>query len=246
MNKIVACNRLGVRYGEFQALREFDLELEAGKAAVLVGPNGAGKSTCLKVLAGLEAESEGIVKVLGHRPKSAPREWRATMGVMPEHLGLFDALSIEEHLALSGELYGLSRAETAKRGAELLEVLGLSDGKSRFAAACSYGMRKKTALALALLHAPKLAILDEPFEGLDPASCETVLALLNLLKARGMGLIVSSHMLMHVERLADEVVLLDGGGVAWRSTVKSEGELRQHYLEVVKARPLPELGWVQG
>jgi ABC-2 type transport system ATP-binding protein len=96
-------------------------------------------------------------------------------------------------------------------------------------------MRKKTALALAVLHAPKVLILDEPFEGLDPASCETVLELLNLLKQRGAGLIVSSHMLMHVERLADEVLLLDGGRVVWRSEAKAEGELRAHYL--------PELGW---
>lgn len=234
---------LSVSYGTFVALEGFSLELVPGKAAVLVGPNGAGKSTCLKVLSGLEAETAGVVSVLGQRPKAAARGWRREVGVMPEHLGLFDALSIEEHLWLSAELYGLAREDAGRRIEQLLELLGLAEGRGRFAAACSYGMRKKTALALAVLHAPKVLILDEPFEGLDPASCETVLELLNVLKRRGAGLIVSSHMLMHVERLADEVLLLDGGKVVWRSEAKAEGELRAHYLDVVKARPLPGLEW---
>jgi ABC-2 type transport system ATP-binding protein len=245
VSTVIECQGLGVNYGEFSALREFDLQLPEGRAAVLVGPNGAGKSSCLKVLAGLESESVGRVEVLGHRPKSAPRQWRAQMGVMPEHLGLFDALSIEEHLNLSAGLYGIEKAETGRRSAELLNLLGLAEGKTRFAAACSYGMRKKTALALAVLHAPKVLILDEPFEGLDPASCETVLALLNELKRRGTSMIVSSHMLMHVERLADEVLLLDGGAVVWRSEAKAEGELRAHYLDVVKAKELPALEWIR-
>ncbi|MBM3760633.1 MAG: ABC transporter ATP-binding protein [Acidobacteria bacterium] len=243
MSVIVDCRMLSVSYGTFVALEGFSLELVPGRAAVLVGPNGAGKSTCLRVLSGLESESGGAVSVLGQRPQSASRAWRREVGVMPEHLGLFDALSIEEHLRLGAELYGLNGADAKVRIEELLELLGLAEGRGRFAAACSYGMRKKTALALAVLHAPKLLILDEPFEGLDPASCETVLALLNELKRRGAGLIVSSHMLMHVERLADEVLLLDGGKVVWRSEAKAEGELRAHYLDVVKAGALPALEW---
>lgn len=242
MSTVIACQGLGVKYGEVEALRGFDLELGEGRAAVLVGPNGAGKSTCLKVLAGLETETVGSVSVMGERPRIAGRAWRGLLGVMPEHLGLFDALSIEEHLRLSGDLYGI--AAPAQRIEDLLELLGLAEGRGRFAAACSYGMKKKTALALAVLHAPKLLILDEPFEGLDPASCETVLGLLNALKARGVAMVVSSHMLMHVERLADEVLLLDGGGVVWRSAAVAEGVLRAHYLDVVKAKALPAMEWV--
>lgn len=238
---IVRCQNLAVHYADFAALREFSLEIPAGHAAVLVGPNGAGKSSCLKVLAGLEAESGGVVEVLGQRPLDAPRAWRRGLGVLPEHLGLFDALSIEEHLRLAASLYGIDDA--AGRIDELLTCLGLKASRDRFAAACSYGMRKKTALALALLHAPRLLILDEPFEGLDPASCETVLELLKALKQRGAGLVVSSHMLMHVERLADEVLLLDQGRVVWRSTSLSDVELRSHYLDVVHAQPLPRLEW---
>lgn len=238
---LVSCQSVGVQYGAFEALGHFDLEVREGEAAVLVGPNGAGKSSLLKVLCGFAPESTGVVRVLGERPLDAKREWRRGMGVLPEHLGLFDALTVEEHLRLSADMYGVK--EAGGRIEELLGLLGLVEGRGRYAAACSYGMRKKTALALALLHGPKLLVLDEPFEGLDPASCETVLALLVRLKQRGVGMIVSSHMLMHVERLADEVVLLERGRVVWRSRGVKEGELRSHYLDVVKAQALPALEW---
>ncbi len=243
MKLLAECRDLAVHYGDFAALHGFSLEVRSGAAAVLVGPNGAGKSTCLKVVCGLEPESSGLISVLGHRPKAAPRQWRGEIGVLPEHLGLFDALSIEEHLALSAELHQIDRRSAQQRSEELLALLGLKEGRKRFAAACSYGMRKKTALALALVHAPQLLVLDEPFEGLDPASCETVVALLNSLKQKGVGMIISSHMLMHVERLADEVLLLDGGTVVWRTEAKAEGELRSHYLEVVHASTLPPMEW---
>jgi ABC-2 type transport system ATP-binding protein len=123
-------------------------------------------------------------------------------------------------------------------------LLRLMDGRNRFAAACSYGMRKKTAFAMAMLHGPKLLLLDEPFEGLDPVSCESVLALLLRAKERGMGIVVSSHMLMHVERLADEVVLLAGGRAAWRGATLAEGKLHEHYMRLIAAAPLPPLAWL--
>jgi ABC-2 type transport system ATP-binding protein len=243
-SKVVDCQSLTVKYGEFTALAEFQLQLGAGEAACLIGPNGAGKSTALKVLSGLEAETAGLVSVLGERPKSAPRAWRAQLGVLPEHLGLFEALTIAEHLELTGQVFHIPTAETAHRSRELLQLLDLAPAATRFAAASSYGMRKKTALAMALLPAPRLLILDEPFEGLDPASCETILALLRKLKAKGVALLISSHMLMHVERLADEVLLLDQGRTVWRSRNLSEADLRTHYLDVVKANPLPSLEWL--
>ena len=241
---LVACNGVGIRYGEVRALADFDLTLTSGKACALIGPNGAGTSTALKLLAGLEMESAGSLQVNGKRPGDAGPEWKRTIGLLPEHLALFDALTIAEHLELSGDLYGLARRETRERAEELLGLLGLGEGRERFAAACSYGMRKKTAFAMALLHRPKLLLLDEPFEGLDPASCENVLALLLRAKESGMGIVVSSHMLMHVERLSDEVLLLDGGRVGWRGTALSEGGLQEHYLRLIAAAPMPPLAWL--
>lgn len=240
---LIEARGLGCNYEGFIALKALDLTVCSGEACLLVGPNGAGKSTALKIFSGLESESIGLVSVLGQRPKNAPRSWRGKIGVLPENLGLFDALSIEEHLTLSGQMYDLPAAETRRRATDLMEILGLAALRTRFASACSYGMRKKTALALSLLHAPKVLILDEPFEGLDPASCETVLLLLRRTMAAGAGLVVSSHMLMHVERLATEVILLDQGAAVWRSRDALVG-LREEYLKVVKPAALPPLEWL--
>ncbi len=242
---LVQCQSLSVRFGSFSALADFDLTLLPGQAVALIGPNGAGKSTALKVIAGLEAESSGSLSVLGERPKSASPSWKRRLGVLPEHLSLFDALTIEEHFHLSAELYGLNRSESHRRTEDLLALLGLANSRDRFAASSSYGMRKKTALGLALLHAPSLLLLDEPFEGLDPASCEVVLALLLLLRSRGVGILISSHMLFHVERLAHEVLLLDHGRVAWRGEPHSQLELHSHYLATIAPAPLPALDWVR-
>ncbi len=241
---LIQAQGIQVRFGDFTALAAFDLLLAPGEVCALIGPNGAGKSTALKALAGLEAESGGKLLVHGQRPKAAPPSWKRLVGLLPEHLSLFDALSVEEHLVLSGDLYGLPRTETRRRADELLSLLGLQEGKSRYAAAASYGMRKKTALALALLHAPPLLLLDEPFEGLDPASCENVLALLCRARDRGVGIVVSSHMLMHVERLATQVLLLDRGRVAWRGQSLAQGDLHARYLELITAAPLPPLAWL--
>lgn len=241
---LVACTGVGIRYGELTALENFDLALPAGKACALIGPNGAGKSTALKLIGGLETETAGTVRVHGMRPAEAGPAWKRKIGLLPEHLALFDALTVKEHLALSGRLYGLSRRETESRAEEILGLLGLVDGRDRFAAVCSYGMRKKTAFAMAVLHGPKLLLLDEPFEGLDPASCESVLALLLYAKQRGVGIVVSSHMLMHVERLADEVMLLESGRTAWRGPANAEGGLHEHYLQRIAAAPLPPLAWL--
>jgi ABC-2 type transport system ATP-binding protein len=109
---LIQCAGVGIRYGEVQALQDFDLTLAAGKACALIGPNGAGKSTALKLLAGLERESSGSIAVNGSRPTDASREWKRNIGLLPEHLALFDALTIAEHMELSSDLYGLARGET--------------------------------------------------------------------------------------------------------------------------------------
>jgi ABC-2 type transport system ATP-binding protein len=235
---------VSVRFGGFVALDSFDLSLQPGCAAALIGPNGAGKSTFLKVAAGLEAESSGSLNVLGERPKSATRTWKRHLGVLPEDASLFDALSLEEHCSLSGELYRLPRAETAQRCQELFSLLGIWEDRHRYAAAASFGMRKKTALALALLHNPRLLILDEPFEGLDPASCEIALAILQRSKASGASILFSSHLLHIVERLADEAILLERGRVSWRGAPRANGELQQSYLRSIAPAELTGLDWI--
>lgn len=241
---LLLARRLGVRYGEFAALEDLDLQVGAGEAIALLGPNGAGKSTCLKALSGLEAPSAGELVILGEEPRRASREWKRKVGVLPEDPALWDALSLEEHCRLSGELYGLAAGETAARSEEILRLLGLWENRARFAAAASFGMRKKTALALALLHAPQVLLLDEPFEGLDPVSCENVLALLLQLRSRGVGILFTSHLIHYVERLATEAVLLLGGRTVWRGSPQEQEDLAARYFAAIAPSPLPPLHWI--
>ncbi|HTQ58349.1 MAG TPA: ABC transporter ATP-binding protein [Bryobacteraceae bacterium] len=166
---MISCRNVTKRFGEARALDDVSFELPAGIGAVL-GPNGAGKSTLLKILAGLLAADSGDVRISGCDLFADPVTVRRSIGVLPEDMGLFDGLTVEEHLELCGPIYGLGKRETRERGDALLRVLGLEDGRYTYLDQCSHGMRKKTALAMALLHGPRVLLLDEPFEGIDPAS----------------------------------------------------------------------------
>ncbi len=241
---LLLARQLTIRYGGFTALDSLDLRLAPGEAIALLGPNGAGKSTCLKALSGLEAPTQGELTILNEAPQRATRDWKRKIGVLPEDPALFDALGIEEHCRLSGELYGLAPNDAATRTHELLELLGLWEHRTRFASAASFGMRKKTAIALALLHAPQLLLLDEPFEGLDPVSCENVLALLLHLRTRGVAILFTSHLLNYVERLATEAVLLLNGRCVWRGSPEAHDDLASRYFAAIAPAPLPPLAWI--
>jgi ABC-2 type transport system ATP-binding protein len=173
---MIHCRNVTKRFGEFVAVDDVSLDLPSGICALL-GPNGAGKSTLLKILAGLLPPDAGELRIPGKRE----------MGVLPEDLGLFDALTIEEHLELCGPIYGLSRTETRERTGALLRILGLENGRYTYLDQCSHGMRKKTALAMALLHNPRVLLLDEPFEGIDPVSSVTIRDLLIAVAGRGIA-----------------------------------------------------------
>ena len=165
---MISCQGLTRRFGDFIAVHQVALDVPKGNICALLGPNGAGKSTLMKMLTGLLAPTSGDAAVEGFDVRKDVLAIKRISGILPEHLGLFDELTVEEHLLLSGPIYGLSAHETRARTGQLLHALGLEDGRNTFAAQCSHGMRKKTALALALLHNPSVLFLDEPFEGIDP------------------------------------------------------------------------------
>jgi energy-coupling factor transporter ATP-binding protein EcfA2 len=140
-----------------------------------------------------------------------PLRVKRMIGVLPEDLGVFDALTIEEHLELCGPVYGLSRKETGERAGALLRILGLEKGRYTYLDQCSHGMRKKTALAMALLHNPRVLLLDEPFEGIDPVSSVTIRDLLIAVAGRGIAVFLTSHALAMIPQLATEVMMIRGG-----------------------------------
>ncbi|MSR73999.1 MAG: ABC transporter ATP-binding protein [Planctomycetes bacterium] len=202
-----------VDYGDgLLALDGLDLCLPRGCHGLL-GVNGAGKSTLLKVLLGLLRPRAGSGTVLGEPIHGAGERLRLRIGYMPEsdaHLGDLPAI---ESVAMLGELSGLGATEATRRAHEVLHYCGLGEARMRSADGFSAGMRQRLKLAGALVHDPELLFLDEPANGLDPAGRETMLAMLREVAARGVSIIVSTHLLPDVHELCDSVVIVSKGRV---------------------------------
>ena len=206
---VVEANRLSRRYGRFWALRELDLTLSEGEGVALLGANGAGKSTLLTTLATLARPSEGTLRIHGLDPYKNAAQVRRRLGYVAHHTMLDDALTARENLLYYGALFGVDRL--ADRAAQRLEEMGLADRADDRVEGFSRGMRQRLSLARALLHDPRLLVLDEPFTGLDAAGCRDLAQRLAAEKARGVALILATHQLDQVLDLCDRVVVLHFG-----------------------------------
>jgi len=206
-------------FGRTTAVRNLNLEVAPGTLFGFLGPNGSGKSTTIKLLTGLLAPSAGELRVAGHTVSPDNVDLRRVIGILPEDASLFHSLTIWEHLELSGPLYGLSRQDTRTRAVELLRHLDLERDSGTFIDEASYGMRKKCALAMALLHNPRILFLDEPFEGVDPGSSRNIKDLLIALADKGVTVFVTSHILEVVERLIQQFAIIIRGDVVCHQTV---------------------------
>jgi len=205
------------RFGEQVAVDGIDLRVPRGSFYGFLGENGAGKSTTISMLTGLLAPTSGSLRVLDLPPDEAVKR---RIGVVPDGLLLFDRLAGREHLIFVGRLYGLGRAESARRSDELLATMELSGDARKLIADYSFGMRKKLALAAALIHAPELLFLDEPFEGVDAVAKASLTALLSDLVRRGrLTVFITSHVLEVVERLCDQVGVIHRGRLVAQGTL---------------------------
>lgn len=242
---MISCRDLTCRYGEFVAVDRLNLDVAAGSICAFLGPNGAGKSTTVKMLTGLAAPSSGSASVAGLDVVRDAFELKRRVGVLPENLGLFNDLTVEEHLDLTGAVYNLSRTDTRARSNQLLRVLHLEHGRYTFASRCSHGMRKKTSLAMALLSNPQVLLLDEPLEAIDPVTAKTITDLLVVLSQRGVTVFLTSHILAAVEQFATRVVLIRKGVVAWNSPIEEvPGSLEKLYFDLVEAPAAEDLAWL--
>jgi len=242
---MIHCANITKRFADLTAVNNVTLEIPEGVCA-LVGPNGAGKSTLLKILTTLLPPNSGEVRIANIDIQKDPLAVRRIIGVMPEDLGLFDSLSIAEHLELSGPIYGLSRSETRDRSAQLLRVLGLTRSQDAFLSGCSHGMRKKTSLALALLHNPRVVFLDEPFEGIDPTTADTIRDLLASIAKRGVTVFFTSHILRIVRSLATRTVMIRSGSVVWDSAATPDARpLEEVYSAFFEPSPTEEVDWLR-
>jgi len=198
-------------FGTFVAVDGIDLAVPRGSLYGFVGPNGAGKSTTIKCLTGLLKPTSGTMRILGLDPLTHPETTKRRVGVMPEDLALFEHLTAAETLAFVGQVHGLDRATLAARSDELLALMDLTEAKGQLVADYSHGMRKKTSLAAALLPAPKLLFLDEPFEGIDAIASRQIKDLLLDYVKRGGTVFLTSHILEVVERLCDHIGVIHKG-----------------------------------
>jgi ABC-2 type transport system ATP-binding protein len=209
----ITAHALTRSFGDKTAVDGIDLAVPAGSFYGFLGPNGAGKTTTVRMLTGLLAPTAGEATVAGYSILSDPVAIKRRIGVVPDTLALFDRLSFWEHLTMVGRIHGLSPADTESRGEDLLRLLGLWDDRGVFAVDASHGMRKKLALAIALIHAPRILFLDEPFEGIDPIAGKVLRDLLRRLSASGTTIFLTSHILEIIEKLVDRLAIIVEGRI---------------------------------
>ena len=206
------------------AVNNLNLSVRAGEFFGFLGPNGAGKSTTIKMLTGLLRPTSGEVWVSGIDVWRDPLQARAMMGVLPEYLNLYERLSGREFVTFSGHMYGVPAVDVQRRTEELLHILDLADDADKLIVDYSVGMRKKVALAAAIIHRPRVLFLDEPFEGIDPVSSRVIRDILHDLTNSGTTVFFSSHIMEVVERLSTRVGIINQGVMVAEGSLQ---ELRQ-------------------
>ncbi len=237
--------RLTRDFGTKRAVDDVSLAVPPGVMFGLVGPNGAGKTTTLSMATGLLRPAWGAASVLGHDVWSDPAGAKALMGVLPDGLPMFDRLSGRELLTYVGRLRRVPEDELGTRVEELLATLDLAEDATVLVVDYSAGMTKKIALACALIHAPRLLVLDEPFESVDPVSAEVIRSILRRFVAGGGTVVLSSHVMELVEHLCQRVAIMAGGRVVVEGTtdeVRGGMSLQERFVSLVGTRATDEEG----
>lgn len=247
----VVARGLHKRYGPKVAVQHLDLDIPVGSFCGLVGPNGSGKTTTLRMISAMVDPDAGDSWISGYHSQTNHVEIRRLLGVVADPLTLFDRLTAREWLRHVGELRGLDKDTTDSRIEELLTVMDLNESADLQIGGYSHGMRKKTAIAAALLHRPQVLLLDEPFEGVDPISAIAVRSLLDRFRASGGTIVFSSHVMDLVDRMCDYVVVMARGQLVAAGPVeelRGKGRLEDAFVSLVGSTPIDfdALSWLEG
>ncbi len=231
---LIETRNLVKRYGDKLAVDNVSLQVQGGEVFGFLGPNGAGKTTTIKMIVGLLQPTSGTVNVAGVDVQAQPMLAKASCGYVPDTPNLYAKLTGRELLRFVGDLYDLDRRQVAQRTDELLRVLDLSAAADDTVDSYSHGMQQKASLASALMHDPKVLVLDEPTVGLDPKSARLIKDILRQMAERGAAVFLSTHILEIAERMCDRIGIIDKGrlvAVGTMNELRSLGKAGEVSLE---------------
>ena len=204
-------NNLTKKYGAFTAVRQLSLHIPEGDLFGFVGPNGAGKTTTIRMVCGLLRATSGSIKIGNIKGAVGSKEMKRMIGYVPDFFGVYDNLKVREYMDMYGSMYGMYARETAKLADNLLEQVNLSDKKEVYVDTLSRGMKQRLCVARALLHNPKLLLLDEPSSGLDPRARVEMKELLKNLHSMGKTILISSHILSELSEMCTSIGIMNHG-----------------------------------
>ena len=249
-NPLLSIEGLTASVDEKTILHNVNLNVAAGETHVLMGPNGAGKTTTLNMVTGLLVPDAGTAMILGHDVWSDVNTAKRMIGVMPQPDQIFDRLTGLQLLVYSGMLRGMSREETTRRAQDLLNAFDLAGAANTMVTDYSAGMTKKICLASAMIHSPRILVLDEPFESVDPVSSANLKDILIEYAKTGGTVIISSHVMALVEKMCTHVAVINDGLVCAAGTVDEVAageELEDRFLQLVGGRhEAAHLAWLDG
>lgn len=217
---------LAKRYGRVQALAGVDLTVEEGEVFGFLGPNGAGKTTFTKCVTGFVRPDKGRVRLCGIDALRSAAHAARNVGLVPDQYDFYPNLTGRQHLDFYGRLFGLSKQKRRRRIERVLELVDMTDRADRKVKGYSHGMKQRTCIAQAILHAPRLVILDEPTNGLDPKGAYELRRLISRLADHGITVFLNSHVLSEVEQICNRVAIVDQGRV---QAIGSVGDLKARF-----------------
>lgn len=241
------------RFGDKAAVNQVSFEVHGGEIFGFLGPNGAGKTTTIKMIVGLLQPTSGTVKVAGYDVQTQPVQAKAASGYVPDTPNLYPKLTGRELLRFVGDLYGMDRRQVERRTEELLRLFDLVEAGDDMIDSYSHGMQQKTALAAALVHDPKVLVLDEPTVGLDPRSARLIKDMLRQMANRGAAVFLSTHILEIAERMCDRIGIINKGELIAIGTMeelramgKGETSLEDIFLGLTGGAEYAEIAEVLG
>lgn len=228
---VIQLDNLSVQLGGRKILNQLQVELK-GRTIGLLGPNGAGKSTLINTLLGFYAPSSGTARVFGYDTHKESRKVRSVVGYMPENDSFIADMTAVTFIRMMGELSGLPAETALERAHECLFYVGLGEARYRKLGTYSLGMKQLAKLAQAIVHGPKLVILDEPTNGLDPSARRRMLKMIHEMRDTGMHIVLCSHLLRDVEDTCEEVIILKSGAIVHYADLEDERRANKRFVEL--------------